>query len=83
MVWFTCKKISPGRERIATGAGAIPPQATMLGKAFKSDQLLISYQFLNWMEVNKQEAECCIWHMQGVLNFILTSLKPEKITGFE
>lgn len=23
MVWFTCKKISPGRERIATGAGAV------------------------------------------------------------
>ena len=69
MAWFTCKKISPGRERIATGAGAITLQATMLGKAFKSDQLLIS--------------ECCIWHMQGVLNFILTSLQPEKITGFE
>ena len=22
------------------------------------------------MEVNKQEVECCIWHVQDVLNFI-------------
>lgn len=53
MIWFTCKKAFPRREtEQQQGQGlCITLQAMVLGKHCKSDQLFISCQFLNWMEV--------------------------------